>query len=138
METTMIKSVDDLKKEILSVSGRVIKLENLSTDLTVKVMEFESSCQAISNLFDNADKQIKTNTRNIIHHDQRLKKLEENPNESNADRTESISFFRSSTLFIIVVSITSILLPMFITYSAGHWVLMCHYAPLPLFSCFPQ
>jgi hypothetical protein len=89
METTMIKSVDDLKKEILSVSGRVRKLENLSTDLTVKVMEFESSCQAISNLFDNADKQIKTNTRNIIHHDQRLKKLEENPNESNADRSQS-------------------------------------------------
>ena len=26
METTMIKSVDDLKKEILSVSGRVRKL----------------------------------------------------------------------------------------------------------------
>jgi hypothetical protein len=49
-------------------------------------MECESSCQAMSNLFDNADKQIKTNTRNIIHRDQRLKKLEENPNESNADR----------------------------------------------------
>jgi hypothetical protein len=39
----MIKSVDDLKKEILSVSGRVRKLENLSTDLTVKVTECESS-----------------------------------------------------------------------------------------------
>ena len=72
METTMIKSVDDLKKEILSVSGRVRKLENLSTDLIVKVTECESSCQGGSNLFDNADKQIKTNTRNIIHQDQRL------------------------------------------------------------------
>jgi septal ring factor EnvC (AmiA/AmiB activator) len=50
---------------------------------------FLSSCQGISNLFDNADKQIKTNTRNIIHQDQRLKKLEENPNESNADRSQS-------------------------------------------------
>ena len=89
METTMIKSVDDLKKEILSVSGRVRKLENLSTDLTVKVTECESSCQGVSNLFDNADKQIKTNTRNIIHQDQRLRKLEENPNESNADRSQS-------------------------------------------------
>jgi hypothetical protein len=84
METRMIKSVDDLKKEILSVSVRVRKLENLSTNLTVKVTECESSCQGVSNLFDNADKQIKTNTRNIIHQDQRLKKLEENPNESNA------------------------------------------------------
>ena len=52
MESTMIKSVDDLKKEILSVSGKVRKLENLSTDLTVKVTECESSCQGVSNLFD--------------------------------------------------------------------------------------
>jgi uncharacterized protein YukE len=64
--TTMIKSVDDLKKEILSVSGRVRELENLSTDLTVKVTEWESSCQGVSNIFDNAYKRIKTNTRNII------------------------------------------------------------------------
>jgi hypothetical protein len=42
-----------------------------STDLTVKVTECESSCQGVSNIFDNADKQIKTNTRNIIHQDQR-------------------------------------------------------------------
>jgi hypothetical protein len=89
METTMIKGVDDLKKEILSVSVRVRKLENLSTDLTIKVTECESSCQGVSHRFDNVDKQIKTNTRNIIHHDQRHNKLEENPNESNADRSQS-------------------------------------------------
>ena len=77
METTMIKSVSDLKKEILSVSGRVRKLENLSTELTVKVTECESSCQGVSNLLDNADKQIKTNTRNIIHQDKGNNKITE-------------------------------------------------------------
>jgi hypothetical protein len=49
-------------------------------------------------------------TRNIIHQDQRLKKLEENPNESNVDRSQSekmeclgsnVSLCAASTIFLL-------------------------------------
>jgi hypothetical protein len=47
--------------------------------LKAKITECESSCQGVSNLFDQVEKQCKTNTRNIIHFDSRIKKLEEKP-----------------------------------------------------------
>ena len=41
-----------------------------------KLLECESNNQGVSNLFDEVEKQTKTNTRNIIHQDIRIKKLE--------------------------------------------------------------
>ena len=79
METNIEKRIDDLNQSMLSVSSRVRTLENRSNELKAKITECESSCQCVSNLFDQVEKQCKTNTRNIIHFDSRIKKLEEKP-----------------------------------------------------------
>ena len=79
METNIEKRIDDLNQSMLSVSSKVRTLENHSNELKAKVTECESSCQGVSNLFDQVEKQCKTNTRNIIHFDSRIKKLEEKP-----------------------------------------------------------
>jgi hypothetical protein len=56
-------------------------IKNLATIggllLSPLLTECESSCQDVSNLFDQVEKQCKTNTKNIIHFDSRIKKLEE-------------------------------------------------------------
>jgi hypothetical protein len=46
------------------------------TEFSKKMTECETSCQGLSSLFDMADKQIKLNTRNLIHQDQRINALE--------------------------------------------------------------
>ena len=74
METSIEKRNNDLNQSMLSVSSRVRTLENRSNELKVKLTECESSCQGVSNLFDQVEKQCKTNTRNIIHFDSRIKK----------------------------------------------------------------
>ena len=76
IETNIEKRIDDLNQ---SVSSRVRTLENRSNELKAKLTKCESSCQGVSNLFDQVEKQCKTNTRNIIHFDSRIKKLEEKP-----------------------------------------------------------
>jgi chromosome segregation ATPase len=75
-KTNIEKRIDDLNQSMLSVSSRVRTLENRSNELTAKITECESSCQGVSNLFDQVEKQCKTNTRNIIHFDSRIKKLD--------------------------------------------------------------
>jgi chromosome segregation ATPase len=79
METNIKKCIDDLNQSMLSVSSRVRTLENRSNELKVKLTECESSYHGVSNLVDQVEKQCKTNTRNIIHFDSRIKKLEEKP-----------------------------------------------------------
>jgi DNA repair exonuclease SbcCD ATPase subunit len=64
---------------MLSVASRVNTLENRSNELKAKLTECKSSYKGVSNLFDQVEKQCKTNTRNIIHFDSRIKKLEEKP-----------------------------------------------------------
>ena len=79
MEDNIEKRIDDLNQSMLSVSARVRTLENNTDEMNKKLVECETSCQGLSNLFDKADSQIKLNTRNIIHQDSRIKQLEENP-----------------------------------------------------------
>lgn len=79
MESNIDKRIDDLKQTMLSVSARVRTLENFTDELSKKVNECESSCEGVSNLFDKVDRQIKLNTRNLIHQDIRIKKLEQRP-----------------------------------------------------------
>jgi chromosome segregation ATPase len=79
METNIEKRIDDLNQSMFSVSSRVITLENRSNELKAKLTECESSCQGVSNLVDQVEKQYRTNIRNIIHFDSRIKKLEEKP-----------------------------------------------------------
>jgi hypothetical protein len=79
METNIKKCIDDLNQSMLSVSSRVRTLENRSNELKAKLTECESSYHGVSNLVDQVEKQCKTNTRNIIHFDSRIKKLEEKP-----------------------------------------------------------
>jgi hypothetical protein len=52
METYIEKRIDDLNQSMLSVSSRVRTLENRSNELKAKIIECESSCQGVSNLFD--------------------------------------------------------------------------------------
>jgi hypothetical protein len=47
------------------VSARVRSLEDKVTNFRKTLTECENSCQGVSNLFDQADSQIKHNTRNI-------------------------------------------------------------------------
>lgn len=61
---------------MLSVSSIVRSLETQTTELNKKLLEYESNSQGFSNLFDEVEKQTKTNTRNIIHQDIRIRKLE--------------------------------------------------------------
>jgi chromosome segregation ATPase len=79
METNIEKRIDDLNQSMFSVSSRVITLENRSNELKAKLTECESSCQGVSNLVDQVEKQYRTNIRNIIHFDSRIKKLEDKP-----------------------------------------------------------
>ena len=79
MEKNMGKRLDDMKADFLAVSARVRSLEDKVTNFRKTLTECENSCQGVSNLFDQADSQIKHNTRNIIHQDTRIKKLEEKP-----------------------------------------------------------
>jgi chromosome segregation ATPase len=79
METNIEKRIDDLNQYMLSVSSRVRTLENRSNELKAKLTECKSSYQGVSNLFDQVEKQCKTNTRNIINFDSRMKKLDEKP-----------------------------------------------------------
>jgi hypothetical protein len=68
-----------MKADFLAVSARVRSLEDKVINFRKTLTECENSCQGVSNLFDQADSQIKHNTRNIIHQDTRIKKLEEKP-----------------------------------------------------------
>jgi archaellum component FlaC len=79
MEKNMRKRLDDMKADFLAVSARVRSLEDKVTNFRKTLTECENSCQGVSNLFDQADSQIKHNTRNIIHQDTRIKKVEEKP-----------------------------------------------------------
>jgi hypothetical protein len=79
MEKNMGKRLDDMKADFIAVSARVRSLEDKVTNFRKKLTECENSCQGVSNLFDQADSQIKQNTRNIIHQDTRIKMLEEKP-----------------------------------------------------------
>jgi hypothetical protein len=54
------------------LSLKVRTLENNMTEFNKKMAECEMSCQGFSNLFDKTDKQIKLNTRNLIHQFQRI------------------------------------------------------------------
>lgn len=78
METSMEKRLDDLKQDFLTVSARVRTLENQASDFNKKLSDCETSCQGVSNLFDQVSGQVKTNRRNINNHDTRIKKLEDN------------------------------------------------------------
>ncbi|VDI14753.1 Hypothetical predicted protein [Mytilus galloprovincialis] len=78
METSMEKRLDDLKQDFLTVSARVRTLENQASDVNNKLSDCETSCQGVSNLFDQVSGQVKTNRRNINNHDTRIKKLEDN------------------------------------------------------------
>ncbi|CAC5397949.1 unnamed protein product [Mytilus coruscus] len=78
METNMEKRLDDLKQDFLTVSARVRTLENQASDFIKKLSHCETSCQGVSNLFDQVTGQVKTNRRNINNHGTRNKKLEEN------------------------------------------------------------
>ncbi|CAG2221442.1 unnamed protein product [Mytilus edulis] len=78
METSMEKRLDDLKQDFLAVSARVRTLENQASDVNNKLSDCETSCQGVSNLFDQVSGQVKTNRRNINNHDTRIKKLEDN------------------------------------------------------------
>lgn len=78
METSMEKRLDDLKQDFLTVSARVRTLENQASDFNKKLSDCETSCQGVSNLFDQVNGQVKTNRRNVNNHDMRIKKLEEN------------------------------------------------------------
>jgi archaellum component FlaC len=79
MEKNMGKRLDDMKADFLAVSARVRSLKDKVTNFRKTLTECENSCQGVNNLFDQADSQIKHNTRNIIHQDTRIKKLEEKP-----------------------------------------------------------
>jgi len=79
METNIDKRLDELKQSFLAVSSRVRSLENQATEFSKKISDCETSCQGVSNLFDQINGQVKTNTRNSIHHENRIKKLEEKP-----------------------------------------------------------
>ena len=59
MESNIEKRIDDLNQSMLSVSSRVRTLENRSNELKAKITECESSCQGVSNLFDQVEKQCK-------------------------------------------------------------------------------
>lgn len=79
MESKMDKRLEELKQAYLSVSAKVRTLENDMTEFSKKMAECEMSCQGLSNLFDKTDKQIKLDTRNLIHQDQRINALEKRP-----------------------------------------------------------
>ena len=79
MEINVDKRLEGLKQYFLSVSSRVRSLENKVSDFNKKISECETSCQGVSDLFDEMDHRVKCNTRNVIHHDIRIKKLEEKP-----------------------------------------------------------
>ena len=79
MEKNMGKRLDNMKADFLEVSARVRSLEDKVTNLCKQLTECENRCQGVSNLFDQADSQIKHNTSNIIHQNTRIKKLEEKP-----------------------------------------------------------
>jgi chromosome segregation ATPase len=69
----MGKRLDHMKADFLAVSARVRSLEDKVTNFRKTLTECENSCQGVNNLFDQADSQIKHNTRNIIHQDTRIK-----------------------------------------------------------------
>lgn len=79
MESKIEKRLEELKQAYLSVSAQVRTLENNMSEFSKKMNECETSCQGLSNIFDKADKQIKINTRNLIHQDQRINTLEKRP-----------------------------------------------------------
>jgi hypothetical protein len=79
MESIMDKRLEELKQAYLSDSAKVRTLENNMTEFNKKMAECEMSCQGFSNLFDKTDKQIKLNTRNLIHQFQRINALEKKP-----------------------------------------------------------
>ena len=76
MEKNIDNGINEFHQSMLSVSSRVRSLETLTTELNEKLLECESNNQGVSNLFDEVEKQTKTNTRNIIHQEIRIKKLE--------------------------------------------------------------
>ena len=79
MESKIDKRLEELKQAYLSVSVKVRTLENNMTEFSKKMAECEMSCQGLSKLFDKADKQVKLNTRNLIHQRQRINALEKRP-----------------------------------------------------------
>jgi chromosome segregation ATPase len=86
---------------MLSVSSRVRSLETQTTELNKKLLECETSCQGVSNLFDEVEEQTKSNTRNIIHHDSRIKKLEtfeKQPAQNQDQHIDEINRLKDSIL----------------------------------------
>ena len=79
METNIEKRLENIKKEMLNVSARVRSLEGQADNFRKQINECEKSCEGVANLLDKAEDQIKRNTRNIIHQDIRIQKLEQQP-----------------------------------------------------------
>jgi predicted nucleic acid-binding Zn-ribbon protein len=69
MEKNMDSRINELHQSMLSVSSRVRSLETQTTELNKKLLECETSCQGVSNHFDEVEEQTKSSTRNIVHHD---------------------------------------------------------------------
>ena len=76
METSVNKQLVELKKDFLGVSSRVRSMETQLAEFGKKLAECENNCKGLGNLFDASTGQIKNNTRNIIHHDIRIKNIE--------------------------------------------------------------
>ena len=84
MDIGIDQKFEYIRQEILAVSARVRTLESAIADFRVNISDCESSCQGVSNLFSiklrknikNAELQIKTNTRTLIHQDTRIKEIE--------------------------------------------------------------
>jgi len=105
---------------MLSVSSRVRSLETRTTELNKKLLECETSCQGVSNLVDEVEKQTKTNTRNIIYHDSRIKKLEtleKQPTQNQDQHIDEINRLKDSILDLQCRSMKNNLIFTGITYS---------------------
>lgn len=101
MEKNMDSRINELHQSMLSVSSRVRSLETQTTELNKKLLECETSCQGVGNLFDEVEEQTKSNTRNIIHHDSRIKKLEtfeKQPAQNQDQHIDEINRLKDSIL----------------------------------------
>lgn len=100
METKMIQSLNEMKKDLIEVSGRVRKLEGQTADLTKRVIECESSCEGVSNLFDQLKNQIQTNSRNITHQNGKIKENESQAQIDNENLAKRISAIEKQARYV--------------------------------------